>query len=112
VRADPAAGRQQPAGAHGGEGDRAARADPDGRPVEALRRLLDAIARSDGTRASVTRELLATRIEDGLVGPVRFDADGDVRPSPFAIIRPSRSTRTVNGIEPDGSNILDVVAPR
>jgi ABC-type branched-subunit amino acid transport system substrate-binding protein len=46
-----------------------------------------AIARSDGSRASVTRALLATRIDDGLVGAVSFDADGDVRPRPYHFFR-------------------------
>jgi ABC-type branched-subunit amino acid transport system substrate-binding protein len=80
--------------------------------AQATEVLLDAIARSDGTRASVSRELLATRIEDGLVGPVRFDAAGDVTPSPFALVRLSPSARTVSGLERDGSNLVDVVAGR
>jgi DNA-binding SARP family transcriptional activator len=36
--------------------------------AQATEVLLDAIARSDGTRASVSRALLATRIKDGLIG--------------------------------------------
>ena len=36
----------------------------------------DAIARSDGTRASVTRELRAATVEDGLLGDIRFDRYG------------------------------------
>jgi hypothetical protein len=39
--------------------------------------MLDAIARSDGTRASVTKELLRTRVRDGLIGSFRFDRNGD-----------------------------------
>jgi branched-chain amino acid transport system substrate-binding protein len=39
--------------------------------------LLDAIAASDGTRASVTEELLKVRVEDGILGSFRFDANGD-----------------------------------
>jgi DNA-binding SARP family transcriptional activator/ABC-type branched-subunit amino acid transport system substrate-binding protein len=49
--------------------------------------LLDAIARSDGSRPSVTRELFATRIEHGLIGAVGFDADGDIHPRPFHFFR-------------------------
>ena len=37
--------------------------------------LLDAIARSNGTRPSVTRELRRTRIEGGILGDIRFDRE-------------------------------------
>ena len=74
--------------------------------------LLDAIARSDGTRPSVTRALLATHIRNGLVGPIRFDANGDVRPSPFALVRLSSHATTINGIERDGSNLVEVLHAR
>jgi branched-chain amino acid transport system substrate-binding protein len=49
--------------------------------------LLDAIARSDGTRASVTRQLLRTRIEDGIAGPVAFDRNGDLLHAPLTLSR-------------------------
>ena len=39
--------------------------------------LLDAIARSDGTRASVTRNLFSTRISDGILGSFTFTPAGD-----------------------------------
>ena len=45
--------------------------------AQATEVLLDAIARSDGSRASVVRELFATRVEDGLVGAFAFDRHGD-----------------------------------
>jgi branched-chain amino acid transport system substrate-binding protein len=79
--------------------------------AQATEVLLDAIARSDGTRASVTRALLATRIEDGLIGDISFDADGDVRPRPYVIIRSSRHAQSFNGSLPDGSNIAAVLSP-
>jgi hypothetical protein len=41
--------------------------------AQAAEIFLDAIARSDGTRASVTRELFETRVEDGLLGNISFD---------------------------------------
>ena len=46
--------------------------------AQATEVLLDAIARSDGSRASVTRALRATRIEDGILGDIGFDANGDL----------------------------------
>jgi ABC-type branched-subunit amino acid transport system substrate-binding protein/DNA-binding beta-propeller fold protein YncE len=39
--------------------------------------LLDAIAASDGTRASVTRNLFGTRVENGILGTFEFDENGD-----------------------------------
>ena len=70
--------------------------------------LLDAIARSDGSRPSVTDELLATDIEDGLTGDVGFDADGDVRPRPMQIVRLSPD---VVGLEPDAGNLAALISP-
>ena len=55
--------------------------------AQATEILLDAIARSDGSRGSVSRALFATRVEDGLIGDVSFDADGDVRPRPYHLFR-------------------------
>ena len=49
--------------------------------------LLDAIARSDGSRASVSRALLRTRLRDGIVGPVTFTPTGDVRRGAVTITR-------------------------
>ena len=49
--------------------------------------VLDAIARSDGSRASVLRELRATRVTDGLLGSFHFDAAGDMTPAPIMILR-------------------------
>lgn len=49
--------------------------------------LLDAIARSDGTRATVSRALLATRLSDSTIGPVRFDRNGDLIAPSITIVR-------------------------
>ena len=48
---------------------------------------LAAIARSDGTRASVLRELRTLRIENGILGNFRFDRNGDITPGAVAIYR-------------------------
>jgi ABC-type branched-subunit amino acid transport system substrate-binding protein len=55
--------------------------------LEAAELVVDAIARSDGTRASVLHELSASRVSGGLFGGFRFDRDGDMTPAPFAIVR-------------------------
>jgi branched-chain amino acid transport system substrate-binding protein len=49
--------------------------------------LLDAIARSDGSRASVTAQVLATSVNGGILGTFRFDRNGDMSPSPVSVVR-------------------------
>ena len=55
--------------------------------AQATEAVLAAIAGSDGTRASVLRELRATEESDGLFGHFRFDRYGDVTPARFTILR-------------------------
>jgi ABC-type branched-subunit amino acid transport system substrate-binding protein/DNA-binding beta-propeller fold protein YncE len=66
--------------------------------AQAAEILLDAIARSDGTRASVSRELRATRVEDGILGDIRFDDSGDLVEGPFTIYRFTRKGPTVDRV--------------
>ena len=40
--------------------------------------LLDAIAKSDGTRSSVIEHLFATRVRGGVLGDFAFDRNGDM----------------------------------
>jgi YVTN family beta-propeller protein len=49
--------------------------------------LLDAIARSDGTRASVNAAVRSARIANGILGTFRFDANGDIMPAAITIFR-------------------------
>jgi branched-chain amino acid transport system substrate-binding protein len=42
--------------------------------------MLDAIARSDGTRASVTSELFTAKVKNGIMGTFSFDRNGDTVP--------------------------------
>jgi branched-chain amino acid transport system substrate-binding protein len=55
--------------------------------AEAARVLLNAIAGSNGTRRSVARAVLATRVEKGLTGSFSFDANGDATPAAVTIFR-------------------------
>ena len=55
--------------------------------AQAAEVLLAAIARSDGTRASVTHQLLKVRIMPGILGPVSFDRDGDPKQNLIPIFR-------------------------
>jgi DNA-binding SARP family transcriptional activator/ABC-type branched-subunit amino acid transport system substrate-binding protein len=55
--------------------------------AQAAELMLDAIARSDGTRASVAAELRRTSVRDGLLGEVRFDRFGDLVDPPVSLYR-------------------------
>ncbi|HZN90556.1 MAG TPA: BTAD domain-containing putative transcriptional regulator [Thermoleophilaceae bacterium] len=67
--------------------------------AQAAEILLDAIGRSDGTRASVSRELLRTRVEDGILGDIDFDRYGDPVEAPVTIYR-------IEGQEPVVDRVL------
>lgn len=49
--------------------------------------LLDAIARSDGSRASVVDQLFKTDVKNGILGSFRFDRNGDIDPAVVAFLR-------------------------
>jgi ABC-type branched-subunit amino acid transport system substrate-binding protein len=55
--------------------------------AEATHVLLNAIARSDGARGSVTRALLRTRRRGGLLGDFAIDADGDTTQGAVTVYR-------------------------
>jgi DNA-binding SARP family transcriptional activator/ABC-type branched-subunit amino acid transport system substrate-binding protein len=76
--------------------------------AQATEVLLDAIARSDGSRASVTEALLATDLKGGFTGDVSFDADGDVRPRPIQIVRLSPH---VVGLTRGAGNLAALISP-
>jgi branched-chain amino acid transport system substrate-binding protein len=79
--------------------------------AQATEVLLDAIARSDGTRRSVVEALFRTRVTDGLLGSFRFDANGDISESPMTIVQIRRggSDNRVQSIE--GAPVVRVVRP-
>jgi len=80
--------------------------------LQAAELMLAAIARSDGTRASVLRELRALRTSDGVLGPSRFDANGDVSPEHVTVFRiTGRTPRSANLVSDfDGSVPFRVVS--
>jgi branched-chain amino acid transport system substrate-binding protein len=59
---------------------------------QATELVLDAIARSDGTRASVLEELRGAKVEDGILGDFRIDRYGDITPARLAIFRITGAT--------------------
>jgi DNA-binding SARP family transcriptional activator/ABC-type branched-subunit amino acid transport system substrate-binding protein len=81
--------------------------------AQAAEVLLAAIARSDGTRASVTRELLGTRVKDGILGTFRFDRHGDTTLNPITILRVTgTTTRSPTGLTDQIGSVLErVISP-
>jgi ABC-type branched-subunit amino acid transport system substrate-binding protein len=74
--------------------------------AQATEVLLDAIASSEGTRASVTRNLLRARVKNGILGSFEFDANGNTtaggvtmyriengEPRVVAVLTPPKSLR-------------------
>jgi ABC-type branched-subunit amino acid transport system substrate-binding protein len=54
---------------------------------QAAELVLRAIARSDGTRASVLEHLRASNVTDGILGTFRFDRNGDITTASVPILR-------------------------
>jgi ABC-type branched-subunit amino acid transport system substrate-binding protein len=65
---------------------------------QATELVMDAIARSDGTRASVLEKLRASQVKDGILGSFGFDADGDITTAAIPILR-------ITGASPPGTDL-------
>jgi len=80
--------------------------------AQAAQVVLDAIARSDGSRASVLDALFRTRVRDGLLGDFSFDRRGDITESPVTIMRlvAEGESRRIQSVE--GGVVERVVRPR
>jgi ABC-type branched-subunit amino acid transport system substrate-binding protein/DNA-binding beta-propeller fold protein YncE len=63
--------------------------------AQAAEVLLDAIAASDGTRASVTRHVLTGEVDDGILGSFAFDANGDMTAPGVTVYRIDRGKERV-----------------
>lgn len=55
--------------------------------AQAVEILLDSIARSDGTRSSITSDLFTTHVRGGILGTFGFDRNGDTTLNPVLIYR-------------------------
>jgi ABC-type branched-subunit amino acid transport system substrate-binding protein/DNA-binding SARP family transcriptional activator/DNA-binding beta-propeller fold protein YncE len=69
--------------------------------AQATEILLAAIARSDATRASVTKQLFASKVSDGILGSFAFTPGGDMTPSPVTIFRVVGGNRPSSTYEQD-----------
>ena len=79
--------------------------------AQATEVLLDAIARSVGTRRSVVEELFRTRIADGLLGGFGFNANGDISESPMTIVQVRRGGVDNKVQSVKGAPVVRVVRP-
>ena len=78
--------------------------------AQATEIVLDAIARSDGTRASVIEQIRATKVERGILGTFGFDENGDITSTPMPILRITGSTPPRAGLSPQfQGSVLDRV---
>jgi hypothetical protein len=78
--------------------------------AEAAEVVLAAIARSDGTRASVLRSLQGLRVHDGILGSFTFDR-GDIAPASVTVLRITGNTPpgVVLPIDLDGAVVERVI---
>lgn len=79
--------------------------------AQAAELLLDAIARSDGNRTSVSSELFRARVRDGLLGNFAIDANGDPNPTPITIVRLEHGGGTNTVASYEGARIDRVIMP-
>jgi len=68
--------------------------------AQAAELVLDAVARSDGTRASVLKEIRGAEVRNGILGDFRLDRYGDITPAPVSIFR-------VTGRTPPGEPVFE-----
>ena len=71
--------------------------------------LLDAIADSNGTRASVVSELARTRLRRGLIGSLAFDSAGDAIRAPVTIVRAARGGGSGTVVSTEGARVVRVI---
>lgn len=83
-------------------------AERGGAPVaaQAVEVLLDAIARSDGTRSSVTSHILTDPVHGGILGNFSFDRNGDMTPSPVTVHRVKHGRQTTDRVVRVSSGLL------
>jgi ABC-type branched-subunit amino acid transport system substrate-binding protein len=73
--------------------------------------LLDAIARSDGTRESVAGTLATVNLPDSPVGSLRFQRDGEQTANPVAIVRTDHGGEPDDGVITAGGVVVDMISP-
>jgi branched-chain amino acid transport system substrate-binding protein len=79
--------------------------------AQATTSLLDAIARSNGTRPSITHELLASPQAHNLIGPFSLNPRGDPTPTPIGIYRADSNLPLEPHVDGQGESLVTVVYP-
>jgi branched-chain amino acid transport system substrate-binding protein len=79
--------------------------------AQAAEVLLDAIARSDGTRRGVIEQLFKTRVERGILGSFSFDRNGDTTLNQVTILRAERPGGRSTVMSFQGAAIDRVLVP-
>jgi ABC-type branched-subunit amino acid transport system substrate-binding protein len=74
--------------------------------------MLDAIAHSNGTRQSVTRALLASCVQNGMLGSFCFDANGDPTVTPVTILQANQPGERAAELDTRGTNVVEVIDSR
>ena len=79
--------------------------------AQAAEIVLAAIARSDGTRASVLEAMRRIRVTDGILGSFGFDRNGDITPAKVAVLRVDGRSREGAALDTfyAGTAVEDVV---
>jgi ABC-type branched-subunit amino acid transport system substrate-binding protein len=77
--------------------------------AQAAEVMLDAIARSDGTRASVTRELMTPHVQNGFMGSLRIDRNGDTTRQRVSILRPVGAAAKPDRLGIEGADVVRVI---
>jgi ABC-type branched-subunit amino acid transport system substrate-binding protein len=79
--------------------------------AQATEVLLAAIGRSKGTRESVLQQLYATRIAQGIVGPISFTPGGDVVDGPITVLRLEAGAQAVPGPAFANTTVDRIITP-
>jgi ABC-type branched-subunit amino acid transport system substrate-binding protein len=77
--------------------------------AQATEVMLDAIAHSNGSRQSVTGALLATCVQNGILGSFCFDTNGDPTVAPITVLQVNQPVGGAPELDTNGTNLLDVI---
>lgn len=80
--------------------------------AQATEVMLDAIAHSNATRLSVARALLATCVQNGILGSFCFDANGDPTVTPVTILQASQPHDNAAELDTSGTKVVAVIDAR
>ena len=79
--------------------------------AQATEVLLDAIARSDGTRSGVTKGLRSVRVTDGILPDFAFTSVGDIDPANVTVLTVDNGRSAAGSLQPDfvGASVYDTI---